>query len=234
MSEKKLKSMNKSQLLELIRRQEIQIGKLTAADISDETETETENNSISQERPTAEQIEHEIDRHETRQEIKKAIIDTVKNIIVIAAAAVLVANLIISVLVVNRSSMSPSLENGDIIIALRISGVKKGDVAAFYYNNKILVKRIIAEAGDWVNITEDGTVYINEKILDEPYITKKSLGECDIEFPYQVPEGAFFVMGDNRETSADSRLKDIGSVKKENIAGKVLIRLYPISKIKLF
>ncbi|MCL1859391.1 MAG: signal peptidase I [Oscillospiraceae bacterium] len=182
-------------------------------------------------RPSVEQINTELDRRVTWQEVKKAIIDTVKNLIVIAAAAVLVANLVISVVIVSRSSMNPTLYDGEVIVSLRWTSAKPGDIIVFYYNNNILMKRVIAKEGDWVNISDDGTVYVNEKALDEPYITEKSLGECDIEMPYQVPDGSVFVMGDNRKTSADSRLRDIGPVKTENIVGKAFLRIWPLTKI---
>ncbi|MCL2772549.1 MAG: signal peptidase I [Oscillospiraceae bacterium] len=186
-------------------------------------------------RPTVEQIEQEINRIETGREIRKALSGTVKNIIVIAAAAILLTNLLISTLVVNnRSSMSPTMKDGDALIALRWVGVKPGDVIAFYYNNQIMLKRVIAKAGDWVNIDQDGTVYVNDKALDEPYITQKSLGNCDIDLPYQVPDGSVFVMGDNRASSADSRLQQMGPINTSQIVGKVFLRIWPLSRINYF
>lgn len=182
-------------------------------------------------RPTLEQIERELDRRESGRELKKAIFDTAKNLIVIAAAAVLVANLLIGVLLVNRSSMVPTLADGDVVIALRWAGVNPGDIVAFHYNNKILLKRVIAKEGDLVDIGEDGTVYVNREAIDEPYLTQKSIGDCDIKLPYEVPVGSVFVMGDNRKTSADSRLQEIGSVGLEFIVGKVILRIWPLEKM---
>ena len=182
-------------------------------------------------RPTLEQIEEELNRREGGRELKKVVSDTVKSLIVIAAAAVLVANLLIGVLLVNRSSMTPTLTDGDVVIALRWVGVKPGDIVAFHYNNKILLKRVIAKEGDLVDIDEDGTVYVNGEATDEPYLTEKNLGECDINLPYEVPVGCIFVMGDHRATSADSRLQEIGPVSAENIVGKVIMRIWPLSKI---
>ena len=185
-------------------------------------------------RPTVKQIDLEISRIENSRELRKAVAGTLKNIVVIAAAAIIAANLFIAVLIINKNSMSPILQDGDIVVAVRWGGVNPGDVAAFYYNNKILLKRVIAKAGDWVYIDENGTVFVNDEALDEPYVAEKSFGECDIDLPYQVPDGSYFVMGDQRKTSADSRLKEIGPVGAEYIAGKVFVRIWPLSKIELF
>lgn len=193
---------------------------------------EPENDSPSSaHRPTLEQIEQELSRREGGRELKKVISDTAKNLVVIAAAAILVANLLIGVLLVNRSSMAPTLTDGDVVVALRWIGVKPGDIVAFHYNNKILLKRVIAKEGDLVDIGEDGTVYVNREALEEPYLAEKSFGECDIRLPYEVPVGCVFVMGDNRAISADSRLQEIGPVSSEHIVGKVILRIWPLSKI---
>ena len=185
-------------------------------------------------RPSIEQLEKEIGRIETKRELKKAIFGTIRSLIVIAAAAVLVANLLIAVLMVNGTSMSPTINEGDVVVALRWIGVNPGDVVAFHYNNKILLKRVIAKENDWVDIDEDGTVYVNGEVIDEPYVTKKSLGNCNITFPYQVLPEHIFVMGDNRAESRDSRLNEIGPVKKDLIIGRVFLRLWPLNKISLF
>lgn len=187
--------------------------------------------------PLSEQIrllEQELVKRQTGPSVRKIIFGTFKSLIVIAAAVVLVTNLLISVMIVSRSSMTPVLRDGDVVIALRWFGVKPGDIIAFYYNNIIQIKRVIAKEGDWIDIKEDGTVYVNDNALDEPYLTDKYFGECDIELPYQVPVGSVFVMGDQRKTSADSRLKEIGPVRKENILGKVFIGIWPLSRIKTF
>ncbi|MCL2812987.1 MAG: signal peptidase I [Oscillospiraceae bacterium] len=182
-------------------------------------------------RPTLRQIEEEIDRLESGRKMKKMLADTIKNLIVIAAASVVVANLLIGVLLVNRSSMAPTVSDGDVVIALRWVSVKPGDIIAFHYNNKVLLKRVIAKEGDLVDIDGDGMVYVNNEALSEPYLTEKSLGECDIGLPYVVPVGCVFVMGDHRETSADSRLREIGPVSSEYIVGKVIMRIWPLPKI---
>jgi signal peptidase I len=195
-------------------------------------ESETDNQATGR-RPTLEQIEEELNRRESGQELGKVVSGTVKNLIVIAAAAVLVANLLLAVLLVNRSSMTPTLTDGDVVIALRWVSVKPGDIVAFHYNNKILLKRVIAKEGDLVDIGGDGTVYVNNEAIDEPYLTEKSLGECTIVLPYEVPVGCIFAMGDHRETSADSRLQEIGPVSSEHIVGKVILRIWPLNKIGL-
>ena len=185
-------------------------------------------------RPSVEQIEQEIKRHENNKELKKALSGAIKNLIVIAAATVLIANLLLSVLMVNRSSMSPTLRDGDIVITLRWVSAKPGDIVAFRYNNKILLKRVIAKAGDWVHIDDEGIVYINNEVLEEPYVTDRSLHECDIDLPYQVPDGTFFVMGDHRTTSADSRLREIGPINSEYVVGKVFLRIWPFTRLGYF
>ena len=129
--------------------------------------------------------------------------------------------------------MTETLKNEDIVVAVSSSKYKTGDVIAFYYNNNILVKRVIAAAGDWVDIDKDGNVYVNEKPLDEPYITEKSLGDCNIDLPYQVPEGKCFVMGDHRATSIDSRNTAVGCVGNDMVVGKILVRAWPLSEIGL-
>lgn len=121
--------------------------------------------------------------------------------------------------------------NGDIVVALSGSDYATGEVVAFYYNNNILVKRVIATAGDWVDMDKDGNVYVNNVLLEEPYVTDKALGICDITFPYQVPEGRIFVLGDHRATSVDSRSSTIGSVSEEFLVGKILFRVWPLSGI---
>lgn len=153
---------------------------------------------------------------------------TVSTLITVAAAAVLVSTLWLPVLRIYGSSMTPALEDGNIVAAVKSGTFKTGDIIAFYYNNKILVKRIIARAGDWVDIREDGTVLVNGEKLYEPYLAEKAFGECDIELPYQVPEGRYFVMGDHRSVSVDSRSTSVGCVAEEQIVGRLVFRVWPL------
>lgn len=156
---------------------------------------------------------------------------TVFSLLVVAAAAVLIAVLLLPVLQINGTSMTDTLQDQDIVVAVSSSKYKTGDVIAFYYNNNILVKRVIASAGDWVDIDKDGGVYVNDQLLDEPYITEKALGDCNIDLPYQVPDGRCFVMGDHRATSIDSRNTAVGCVGNDMVVGKILLRVWPLSDI---
>lgn len=151
--------------------------------------------------------------------------------IVVAAVAVLVATVWMPVLQIYGSSMTPTLEEGDIVISLKGSDFQRGDLIAFYYGNKILVKRYIAGPGQWVNIDENGNVFVDGIMLDEPYIEEKSRGQCDLIFPYQVPDSRYFCMGDKRSTSVDSRSSTIGCVAEEQIVGKIVFRIWPLSEL---
>lgn len=156
---------------------------------------------------------------------------TVYTLITVAAIAVLVATLLLPVLRIYGNSMTPTLQDGEIIFSLKTSDFEQGDIVAFYYNNKILVKRVIAGPADWVDMDEDGTVYVNGELLDEPYLTERAYGECNIELPYQVPDGRIFVMGDHRSTSVDSRNTAVGCVSQEQIVGRIVFRVWPLTRI---
>lgn len=181
--------------------------------------------------PTVEQLQAELKRENYRKRYGRMLRSTLSILLVAAAVAVLVSNLFFPVLRIYGTSMSPALENGNIVTAVRSGGYERGDVIAFYYNNKILVKRVIGLPGEWVDIDETGQVLINEQPLDEPYLEEMALGECDIELPYQVPEGRYFVMGDHRSVSSDSRSSQVGCVAEEEIIGKLALRLWPLSEI---
>ncbi len=180
--------------------------------------------------PSIEQLEAALKKEQYRNSYGRVLKSTIFSLIVVAAAAVLVAVLILPVLQISGESMTDTLRDGDIVIAVNRSEFETGDVIAFYYNNNILVKRVIAYAGDWVDIDENGNVYVNGEKLDEPYISDKALGECNIDLPYQVPVGRCFVMGDHRATSIDSRNTAVGCVSSDMVVGKILFRVWPLSE----
>ena len=179
--------------------------------------------------PTLEQMEEEISRLNYRKRYSRALRGTVYSLAVVAAVAILIATLWMPVLQITGASMAPTLVDGQFVVAVKKSEFQTGDITAFYYNNKILIKRVIASAGDWVDISENGDVYVNGVLLEEPYIKEKSLGECNIELPYQVPDGKVFVMGDDRAVSLDSRTTAVGPVSKEQVLGRVVFRVWPLS-----
>ena len=185
------------------------------------------NANVASERPTIEQLEKELRRERHSRNYRSTLTSTISVLVIVAAIAILVSMLVLPVLQVVGESMTPSLYEGDIVLALKGSSFVKGDVIAFYYNNKILVKRVIANAGEWVNIDLDGNVYINDVPIDEPYVSEKALGDTNITLPYQVPDGKIFVMGDHRATSSDSRNTAVGCVADEQIVGRVLLRVWP-------
>ncbi len=180
---------------------------------------------------TIEQLEAELRSEKYRRSFAFSLRNTIFTLITVSAIAVLVAVLLMPVLQIYGSSMNPTLSEGEIVLSLKGSDFKTGDIMAFYYNNNILVKRVIAGAGDWVDIAEDGTVYVNNVALDEPYLIDKAYGETNIELPYQVPESRVFVMGDHRSVSIDSRNTAVGCVAEEQIVGKIVFRVWPL---KLF
>lgn len=177
---------------------------------------------------TVEQLEQELKREIYKKRYRRVLRSTVYTLITVAAAAVLAATLLLPVLRIYGTSMTPTLENGDIVAAVKGSKFERGNIIAFWLNNKILVKRVIAQPGEWVDIDEDGNVSVNGESLEEPYLAEKALGECDIDLPYQVPEGRIFVMGDHRSTSLDSRNSTVGCVAEEQIVGKLMFQIWPI------
>lgn len=183
--------------------------------------------------PTIEQLKNELNRERYKRRYFLVIRSTIYSLITVAAVAVLVATLWLPVLQIYGHSMSPTLIEGEIVVTVKNSDFKPGDVVAFYYNNKILVKRVIGNPGDWIEVDEEGRVRVNQILLEEPYVQEYALGECDIEMPYQVPDGRIFVMGDNRATSVDSRSTTVGCISEEEIVGKIVFVVWPMEEFGL-
>ena len=180
--------------------------------------------------PPISDLEEELERVHYNKRFRRTLRSTIYMLVTVAAVAVLVAVLLLPVLQIYGTSMTPTLTEGDIVVSVKGSNdMKSGEILAFYYNNKILVKRVIAQPGDWVDIDDEGNVYVNSELLDEPYLTEKAFGETTIKLPYQVPEKRIFVMGDHRATSVDSRNNAVGCVAEEQIVGKIVFRVWPLS-----
>lgn len=192
--------------------------------------SENKNQGISV--PTRGQLEEALQKERYKRRYGSVLRSTIFSLIAVAAVAVLIATLLLPVLQITGSSMTETLQDGDIVVAIKGTSYKTGDVVAFYYNNNILVKRVIATAGQWVNIDEDGTVYVDDVAQDEPYVSEKAFGDCDIDLPYQVPDGRCFVMGDHRATSIDSRNTALGCVSDEMILGKIMLRVWPLETLE--
>ncbi len=184
-------------------------------------------------RPTMKQLEAELERERFRKSYLRTLRSTIGILIVVAAVAVLVATLMLPVLRIYGQSMNPTLMDGDVVVSVKTSDLRRGEIIAFYYNNKILVKRVIALPGQWVDIDENGVVSVDGLLLDEPYVTGLALGECDLDLPYQVPDGRIFVMGDHRSVSVDSRSTTVGCIAEEQIVGRLTYRIWPVGEIEM-
>lgn len=184
--------------------------------------------------PDSALLKAELEREKHRQHYRNTLRSTIYTLITVAAMAVLAAILWLPVLKIYGNSMTPTLNQGEYIMTVKTDKFETGDLIAFYYNNKVLVKRVIASSGEWVDIDQDGNVYVNEQLLDEPYLVEKAYGSVDIEFPYQVPEARVFVLGDHRSVSVDSRNTAVGCVSEEQIVGALKMRIWPLDSIEIF
>ena len=184
--------------------------------------------------PYIELLKKELDRVNYKTKYRSVLKSTIFMLVVVAAIAVLVATTWLPVLQIYGSSMTPTLNEGEVVVSVKGSSFEQGDLIAFYYGNKILVKRCIATPGQWVDIDEDGNVYVDGNRLNEPYVKEKAFGDCDIKLPYQVPEDRYFCMGDHRETSVDSRNSSVGCISKEQIIGRIFFRIWPLNDLDCF
>lgn len=181
--------------------------------------------------PNSQELEQELKREQYKSKYRKTLKSTIFALITASAAAVLVATLWLPVLQIYGASMTPTLREGEIVVSVKMKEMKPGDVVAFYYGNKVLIKRYIAGPGSWVDIREDGTVLVDQVVLEEPYLQEKALGITDLEYPYQVPEGTYFLLGDQRGTSVDSRHSTVGCISGEEIVGKIVYRVWPFEAL---
>lgn len=181
--------------------------------------------------PSLAEIQKERKRIRRETYYRQALRGTVSVLLVVAAVAVLITTLFLPILQISGDSMSPTLEHDEIVILLKTKEFEPGSLIGFYYQGKILLKRVIAQPEDEVAIDADGNVYVNGALLEEPYVTDKKLGNCDLEFPYKVPGTGYFVLGDRRSNSVDSRNSVIGAISREDIIGKVFIRVWPLERI---
>lgn len=182
--------------------------------------------------PELDLLQIELKRERYKRRFRKLLRSTVNALVVVAAVAALIATLVLPVLQIAGTSMEPSLNDGDIVLLVKSDRLDTGDLCAFYYSNKILIKRIIGTPGDYLWINPDGTVFLNGTELHEPYVSDKAIGECDVEFPYQVPENGYFMMGDHRESSIDSRSTVIGCIMEDQIIGKILFKIWPLEEFQ--
>lgn len=183
--------------------------------------------------PSAKIIETELKYERNKIKFRKIIKSTIYTLIVVAAVAVLIATLVLPVLQISGTSMEPTLNNDEIVALVKTDKLNRGDLCAFSYSNRILIKRVIGLGGDVIEIDDSGNVKVNDVLIEEPYVTEMGLGECDIEFPFTVPENEYFLMGDQRMTSIDSRSTVIGCVKTEQMIGKLFLKIWPLNELSI-
>ena len=183
--------------------------------------------------PTIDLLEGELKRTQYNRRYRRTLRTTIFSLLLVAAVAVIIAVLLLPVLQISSGSMENTLVDGDMVISLNNGKYETGDIIGFYYNNVVLIKRVIATSGDWVDIAEDGTVTVNGVVLNEPYVEEKALGECNIKLPYQVPQGKCFVLGDNRTESIDSRNTAVGCISNDVVVGRLLARIWPLKSFKI-
>lgn len=186
-----------------------------------------------EEKSLDELVRKELQKEKNKRSHRRGIVITAGALVVVIAVVVLIAVFVCPVLQISGDSMEETLHDGDIVVAINTKNLKAGDVIAFYYGNDILLKRVIATPGQWVNIDEEGNVYVDDQLLAEPYVSEKTRGEFDIELPYQVPEGRLFVLGDHRSVSVDSRNRAIGCIEQKMIIGKIVFRVWPLSDMEM-
>ena len=215
--------------------QNIDINTETEVSVDSIVETEIQDSEEKQKNlPSVEQLKKELREVRHKKQYGRVLRSTVYVLLISAACAVLVATIFFPILQIYGSSMEPTLSENEIVIALKTTEFEQGELVAFYVGNKILVKRFIAGPGQWIDIDEEGNVYVDGELLDEPYIKEKALGSCNIELPYQVPENKYFVLGDHRETSVDSRNTAVGCIDDDDIVGRLIFRVWPLKKIDSF
>ena len=224
-TDKRLRQLSRAELLELLMEQNKENGELRdRLETYGWTEEETD-------APSDTELKEELDRTSYRDRFKKTLGSTVGILVVVAALAVLVATFLVPAFQIYGNSMTPTLYEGQVVLSVKNSAFRRGELIAFYYNNKILVKRVIAMPGEWVDIDESGNVYVDGNLVDEPYVSDRALGDCNITLPYQVPENRVFVMGDHRSVSVDSRNTSIGCVAEEQVVGRLVFRIWPLAEM---
>lgn len=181
--------------------------------------------------PSIEALKEELARENARHQFRRSLWNVAVVLVVVAAVTALVATRLLVLIQINGDSMSPTLASGEVIFLHQTKEIRKGDIVGFYYGGRILLKRVIGSEGDWIEMDREGNVYVNGEPLSEPYLTERSLGKCNLEFPYQVPEGMLFVLGDNRAVSVDSRTRSLGCVEESQIVGRAVFRAWPLERV---